>query len=145
VWKVAGNPGKRALNKAEPDFGAVTNIDPPVWLIKEALHMWQRITPLLCAQKVLQFTDLHNLELFYMAYGRWREAQELLTREGLIVTDDKGNTKKHPAATIVNETSKQLATFGALLGLDPSSRQRLLGAQPNCSDNPFMLLLNGGK
>jgi phage terminase small subunit len=47
----AGNPGKRALNKDEPDFGLVTNIEPPEWIAGEARDMWERVVPLLCGQK----------------------------------------------------------------------------------------------
>lgn len=51
----AGNPGKRALNKGEPDFGAVLNIDPPAYLHKYAAEMWKRVTPRVCSQKCPQF------------------------------------------------------------------------------------------
>ncbi|SAL65530.1 hypothetical protein AWB68_03630 [Caballeronia choica] len=36
----AGNPGKRMLNKDEPDFGSVTNLDPPEWIKGYAAEMW---------------------------------------------------------------------------------------------------------
>lgn len=67
--EAAGNPGKRQLNTQEPDFGLVTNIAPPEWLDPVAVEMWERVASLLGKQKILQFTDLHNVEIFCAAYG----------------------------------------------------------------------------
>lgn len=139
--EAAGNPGKRQLNRQEPDFGLVTNIDPPEWLDAEAVEMWERVAPLLCKQKILQFTDLHNVEIFCAAYGNWRRAQAQLAREGPVVMGAQGGPVKNPAATVVKEAAGQMATFGAMLGLDPSSRQRLIGPKKKDASNPFADLL----
>lgn len=139
--EAAGNPGKRQLNTQEPDFGLVTNIEPPEWLDSQAVEMWERVAPLLCKQKILQFTDLHNVEIFCAAYGNWRRAQEQLAREGPVVMGAQGGPVKNPAATVVKEAAGQMATFGAMLGLDPSSRQRLIGPKKKNAGNPFADLL----
>ena len=139
----AGNPGKRALNKEEPDFGGVTNVDPPEWIIGHARDMWERVVPLLCTQKVLQMTDLHNVEIFCNAYGNWRSAQEDVARNGIVVAGSQGGPVKNPALTAINEAARQMATFGAMLGLDPSSRVRLTGGGNKKPENPFGALLNG--
>ncbi|RQU96647.1 phage terminase small subunit P27 family [Burkholderia cenocepacia] len=139
--EAAGNPGKRQLNTQEPDFGLVTNIEPPEWLDDAAVDMWERVAPLLCKQKILQFTDLHNVEIFCAAYGNWRRAQEQLAKEGPVVMGAQGGPVKNPAATVVKEAAGQMATFGAMLGLDPSSRQRLIGPKKKNSGNPFADLL----
>ncbi|AIO33939.1 phage terminase, small subunit, P27 family [Burkholderia cenocepacia] len=139
--EAAGNPGKRQLNTQEPDFGLVTNIEPPEWLDPLAVEMWERVAPLLCREKILQFTDLHNVEIFCAAYGNWRRAQEQLAREGPVVMGAQGGPVKNPAATVVKEAAGQIATFGAMLGLDPSSRQRLIGPKKKNAGNPFAELL----
>ncbi|BBP99098.1 terminase [Burkholderia sp. SFA1] len=139
--ELAGNPGKRALNKDEPDFGLVENIDAPEWIVAEARDMWERVVPLLCSQKILQMTDLHIVELFCSAYGNWRVAQADLVRNGPVVSGAQGGPTKNPAATVAKESASQIATFGAMLGLDPSSRQRLMGGGKKKTDNPFGALL----
>ncbi|MBN3749507.1 phage terminase small subunit P27 family [Burkholderia sp. Se-20373] len=139
--EAAGNPGKRQLNTQEPDFGLVTNIEAPEWLDDAAVEMWERVAPLLCKQKILQFTDLHNVEIFCAAYGNWRRAQEQLAKEGPVVMGAQGGPVKNPAATVVKEAAGQMATFGAMLGLDPSSRQRLIGPKKKNAGNPFADLL----
>jgi P27 family predicted phage terminase small subunit len=141
--KAAGNPGKRALNNDEPDFGLVTNIDAPEWITEEARDMWQRVAPLLLKQKVLQATDLHNVEVFCTAYGNWRAAKNHVAKFGLVLEGASGGPVKNPALTVINEAAKQMVTFGSMLGLDPASRQRLTGAGNDKPDNPFGDLLNG--
>lgn len=139
----AGNPGKRALNTAEPDFGLVTDIDPPEWITGAGREMWERITPLLCRQKVLQMTDLHNVEAFCVAYNTWRLSSADVAKNGVVVAGATGGPVKNPALTALNEASKQMATFGAMLGLDPASRQRLVGGGKKQTANPFGRLING--
>lgn len=141
--KAAGNPGRRALNENEPDFGLVTDIDPPEWISGAARDMWERVAPPLLKQKVLQVTDLHNLEAFCMAYGNWRAAAANVTANGTVVAGATGGPIKNPALTALNEASKQMVTFGSMLGLDPASRQRLTGAGAKKPNNPFGKLING--
>ncbi|WJF91992.1 phage terminase small subunit P27 family [Paraburkholderia bonniea] len=141
--ELAGNPGKRALNKDEPDYGLVTNIECPEWVMGHGKEMWERVAPSLCKARVMQVTDLHNLEIFCMAYDRVRLAEQDLRANGLVVSSAQGAPMKNPAATILNEASRQMATFGALLGLDPSSRQNIVGGGNKKADNPFGALLGG--
>jgi phage terminase small subunit len=65
---LAGNPGKRALNKAEPEFSKITNVDPPEWLSDRAAKMWRMVVPELLRENVVTITDLHNVEAFCVAY-----------------------------------------------------------------------------
>lgn len=130
--QLGGNAGKRALNKNEPQFDQITNIEPPKWLEPLAVEMWQRVVPQLCANDLLTVGDLHNVEAFCMAYARWRQAQESITLYGVVTTNpETGALLKNPAVTVVNEASRQMIQFGSLLGLDPSSRARLIGTPKN--------------
>lgn len=138
--KAAGNPGQRKLNDSEPTFPQIKNIDPPEWIGGFAREMWERIAPELCGQQILTMADIQNFEAFCDSYGRWREARDQLKVEGLIVFGASGQPMKNPLATIINEALKQMATFGSLLGLDPSSRQRLSGPK-KADTNGFSGLL----
>lgn len=133
---LSGNPGKRPLNKNEPKPSAMTEVDAPPWLDGVARDVWGWYAPRLLKTKVLTEIDLHNLEAFCMAYSRWRLAEEEVAEKGLTVSTLNGGIQKNPAVTVVNEALRQIATFGALLGLDPSSRSRIAvpGAQ---TGNPF--------
>lgn len=141
--QLAGNPGKRALNVAEPDFGQVTNIDCPEWLGEHGRSLWEHIVPLLCGQKVLQATDVQNVEVYCNAYDQFRMGQEEVRKNGVTVMGAQGGLIKNPAVTAVKEAVGMMSSYGGLLGLDPSSRQRLLGKKPEGGQNPFAKLLNG--
>ena len=136
--KLAGNPGGHPMNENEPKFSELTNVAPPKWLGPLALNMWDTVMPELLANKILTVPDLHNVEAFCMSYQRWREAEELVNRDGLVIETTHGDGKKHPALTIINEAKTQMMKYGALLGLDPSSRTRLRGEADNKQpSNPF--------
>lgn len=140
--KLAGNPGKRALNHAEPEFSKITDVDPPEWLSERAAVMWKMILPELLRENVVALTDLHNVEAFCTAYDNWRMAQESINKHGIVVAGATGGPVKNPALTAANETMRQMVTFGSLLGLDPSSRTRLIGGNKEKATNEFAQLLS---
>ena len=141
---IQGNPGKRKINKKEPAPDALIEVpDPPEWFGPIAVAAWEQVTPWLVEAKILTVTDLHNLEAFCMAYQRWREAQDDITKNGIIVMGAKQEIK-NPACTVANETLRQMATFGSALGLDPAARARLKPGGKQKPDNPFTAL-RGGK
>ena len=53
---LAGNPGKRALNTAEPQFSKITQIDPPERFSPRAATMWNMIVPELLRENVVIYT-----------------------------------------------------------------------------------------
>jgi len=139
--ELAGNPGKRALNKNEPRFSPVKKAAPPDWFDDTARNMWETITRELCGQGVLCITDLHNVVLFCAAFSNWEKAQREVMARGITVESPVG-PKKNPALTAANEAMRQIVTIGSLLGLDPSSRQRIIGLTgQNNTDNPFTRLI----
>lgn len=135
--QLQGNPSKRALNKNEPQFKEIVAVDPPEWLSDLAVQMWKTVMPELLANKIVTVADLHNVEAFCMAYARWREAEDDVRLNGFVIHTEN-SVIKNPAVTVVNEALKQMVQFGSLLGLDPSSRTRLVGgAKKEMSANPF--------
>ena len=142
--RASGNKGKRPLNSNAPEFSEVTDIDVPEYMLQmdNAAMMWRSVIPELLKNKVLRITDMHNVEAFCIAYHNWRSAQKEVAMLGVTMTTDQGSVIKNPALTALNEASKQMATFGAMLGLDPSSRGRLTGGNGKPKDNPFAKVLN---
>lgn len=70
--ELAGNPGKRKLNRDEPAFTPLTGVSPPDWFIENemplAVVMWELTSKELCAQGLLCVTDLAVLERWCVAY-----------------------------------------------------------------------------
>ena len=142
--ELAGNPGKRALNKQEPDFGLVRNVDCPFWMGDYGRQLWETVAPLLCKERVLEATDIQNLEVYCNAYDQFRMAQEEVRNNGVTVAGATGGLIKNPAVTALKEATAMMATYGGMLGLDPSSRQRLVGGDKKKQNgNPFEGLING--
>lgn len=140
-----GNPGKRKLEKKAPTPASLeVTPNPPEWLGEWAAEMWETIAPWLTQTGIMTRTDTHNLAVFCAAYDRWRQAEAEVAAKGITVVDAKGVLKKNPACTVINEALRQLASFGAALGLDPASRARLMGSGGNDKpENPFLLLKGG--
>ncbi|EQY91140.1 phage small terminase subunit [Escherichia coli UMEA 3318-1] len=128
---LAGNPGKRALNKDEPVFTPIKGVEPPEWFAEEDLPlatiMWQLTTKELCGQGLLCVTDLAVLERWCVAYEFWRRAVKNIARQGNTITGAMGGMVKNPELTAKKEQESEMSSTGAMLGLDPSSRQRLIG------------------
>lgn len=142
---IQGNPGKRKLDKNAPAPDVLAQVpDPPAWLGPIAASIWRQVAPWLVQARILTDTDLHNLELFAMAYQRWREAEDDVTRNGIVVMGAKQEIK-NPACTVANESARRISTFGAALGLDPAARARLKPGGEAEEDNPFLSLVKGGK
>ncbi|WP_349293612.1 P27 family phage terminase small subunit [Salmonella enterica] len=84
--ELAGNPGKRALNKEEPVFTPINGVSPPDWFNEEdmplASVMWELTTKELCGQGLLCVTDLAVLERWCVAYEFWRRAVKNIAKEG---------------------------------------------------------------
>lgn len=145
--ELAGNPGKRALNKDEPVFSPLKGVDVPEWFIEVDLPlatvMWQMTTKELCGQGLLCVTDLSVLERWCVAYEFWRRAVVKVAEQGHVVTGATGGPVKNPQLTAMKEHSSELSTTGSMLGLDPSARSRLIGlAGKGKTDNPFMKMIN---
>ncbi len=141
---VAGRGRKPAIKPDRSvDFDGVYDIDVPSHLesMDQAATMWKSIIPELLKRKTLRLTDMHNVEMFCMAYHNLREAQFEVAQYGVTLQTESGRVK-NPALTVVNEASKQLMSFGSMLGLDPASRARLMGEGGKPKGNSFADVMN---
>ncbi|WP_304167807.1 phage terminase small subunit P27 family [Lonsdalea britannica] len=145
--ELAGNPGKRALNKDEPVFTPLKGVSPPDWFAEAelplAMTMWELTTKELCGQGLLCITDLAVLERWCVAYEFWRRAVINIARQGNTVTGATGGPIKNPELTAKKEQESEMGSTGSMLGLDPSARSRLIGlAGKGKSENPFLKMIS---
>jgi len=91
----------------------------PSWLSPEAKREWRRVMPLLVERRILTDADLGTLESYCVSIGTMREAQKILSAEGLIL-----NGKRHPAFGIMNAAQTSARLAAATLGLTPVDRSR---------------------
>lgn len=129
--------GSKHSNPSAIEFGdTIQDVEPPEWLDDLATTMWRTVAPMLCRQGVLQLTDLHNLEVFCSAYSTFRESEQHVAQNGIVVVGATGGPVKNPALTAKNEAARQMASFGENLGLSPSARARLIGTERK-TENEF--------
>ena len=127
-----GNPGKRKLNEK--------NTPPPDDLNENGKIMWAFVLKELIPQKVLLKTDLQTVANYCIAYQNRKQANRDIERYGSVIESETG-IKRNPAYTTLKEAMADMAKYGSLLGLDPSSRTRLVGNADNEIENPFAELI----
>lgn len=98
----------------------------PAWLDLAAKKKWRQLVPELDRLNMLTIVDGDMLACFCVAWSEHLAATELLAKEGHIVKNEvTGAIKPHPAIAMQRSAWQALRSFGALFGLDPSSRARL--------------------
>lgn len=119
-----GNPGKRPINTDEPVVESSIP-DPPAELSASALVEWDRISVELFNAGMLSGIDLAGLAAYCSIYARWREAEALLQKSGMIISSPNGYPIQSPYLAIVNKCLQQMRGYLQEFGLSPSSRSRV--------------------
>ncbi len=137
---LCGNPSRRPLPKNEPrpESGA-----PPMpdWLDELAKQEWLRIVPGLEACGILSCVDSFVLEGYCVCYSHWRQAEEVVSRAGMVYKSEskKGERFLHqtPHVMLSQKYLAQARLLATELGLSPSSRARLGCPQVSDPNDPL--------
>ena len=123
----AGNPGKRKINKNEPQPKLAASQPPPEWLSDYAKEKWNELVPELVRLDLLSVVDFGALEMACDAYGIWRMFRDELGHQPFRFTyqTDKGNELVKPDYQIMNQACQNYRAFISEFGLSPSARTRL--------------------
>lgn len=126
VKALAGNPGKRALNAAEPQ-PAVPDGPPnaPRFMAETAQREWRRIVRFLLDAGIYTHVDHATLEAYCVVYGRWIDAEKQVQELGPIIETVNGNMITNPYLAVANRCLKQMQSLAAEFGMTPSSRSRV--------------------
>ena len=124
-----GNPGKRALNEEEPDFG-VGAPPKPDWLDGYASAEWDALTGILVPARVLTKGEIGVLVVACDAYSQLRQCQDFLKEQGSLSYDASSATggasyKPYPEVSQRNMARRQYLSALAELGLTPSARTKV--------------------
>ena len=145
VKRLAGNPGKRAMNKSEPipDAGVPTI---PSHLTASAKREWRRIVPLLDPLGLVTRVDRTALAAYCAVYARWVEC-ELKLADGLITTSPNGHQIQSPYLAIANRALSQMDTYLADFGMTPAARTRVRAKPKTTKQSRIARLraIQGGK
>ena len=93
----------------------MTNTKAPVSLTKEATNWWERLTKEYAIEDEAGFLLLQTaLE----AFDRMKEAQKVVSKEGMQVKDRFGQPKAHPLLTVERDSRAQMLMALKSLNLD---------------------------
>ena len=118
-----GNPGKRDLNKREPQPECVENPPPPAHMLALAKEKWRELAPQLSRLRLLTKVDLDLLENYCDAYAKKRAADEFLKKHG--VSYGKKVRRQYPQVAVSERCGALMMAIGDRLGLNPSARSRI--------------------
>jgi len=130
-----GNPGKRPLNKNEPQPEKKIP-KAPDHIIGEAKKEWNRITRELFSIGLITEVDRVALAAYCQCYQRWVEAEEGIVESGLMIKTTNGNVIQSPLVGIANRSMQMMHKFMVEFGMTPSCRTRLV-VPPKKEDNSF--------
>ena len=134
--ELAGNPGKRAMNRNEPKFSGLPTCPPH--LDKAAKTEWKRISKELSAVGLLTAVDRAALAAYCQCWSRWVAAEESIRETSLVVKSAKsGYPIQNPFVAIANTALDLMKKFLTEFGLTPASRSRLSVDADKSSADPF--------
>lgn len=120
-----GNPGHRPVNDREPK--APPGMPScPKWLDKRAKAEWKRMSAILKPLGLLTNMDRAAFAGYCQAYGRWQEAEEELSKTGLVFSTPSGYMQQSPYVAISQANLKTVIKFCEQFGLTPTARSRII-------------------
>ena len=121
---LAGNPGRRPLNKKEPQPRQIIP-DCPAYLDEAAKLEWNRLAPILQQMRVVTDADGIALGMLCQAYATLIRAQSKLTETGLLFKTPSGYVQQSPLIGIVNSSTETITRLCREFGLTPAARTRV--------------------
>lgn len=119
-------PGKHPLSPpGAPDIPSMKMRRPPRWFGKYAKDFWNKTAPKLIKLNLLTELDVGCFEGLCCTYEHYRQSQDILDKEGLIVQDERKLPRKHPAWQMMRESRRQFFTMCKEFGLEPTGRMLL--------------------
>lgn len=134
---LAGNPGKRPLNRNEPQPQGDLH-DAPDWLTDEQKACWTYAIAN-APEGMLRRLDRSAMTAFVVAEDLHRQASIAVGKFGLITkSPTKGEPMQNPYLPIINRQAQIMLKAAAELGFTPSSRSRVtVNKDDGESQNPF--------
>jgi P27 family predicted phage terminase small subunit len=135
---VAGNPGKRRINKSEP-MPQRGRPSPPSHVSDKARETWGYVVAALDQTGVLAKPDALALELLCEAYADYLDARAALKDRGSNYYETVNQTggvmyRAHPAVAVMQDADRRIKAWLGEFGMTPSARSRVHGETPEPDD-----------
>lgn len=126
---VRASGGGRKPKTSTQHKSSLTRIAPPDELIDEmAVRIWKTQSKILIERGTFELEDAPLLVAYCNSFAYMLQAEQEIGAQGLVVPTADGSIKKSPFVGVRNDCIAQLTRTGSLLGLDPLTRLRMLGA-----------------
>lgn len=126
---VRASGGGRKPKTTSQHKSSLTRINPPEELVgPHAVKMWKQQSKVLIDRGTFEIEDAPLLQAYCNAFQRMLDADIEINKQGLTVLTGDGSTKMNPVINAHSKYAQQFSRFGSLLGLDPLTRLRMLGA-----------------
>ena len=131
---VRASGGGRKRKTSMQHQSSISRIAPPPELIDEtAVKLWKSQSKILIERGTFEPEDAPLLLAYCNSFAYMIKADLKITDwaaedGGMVVTTADGSIKKSPYVAARNDYIAQLSRLGSLLGLDPLTRLRMLGA-----------------
>lgn len=131
---LAGNPGKRELNRNEPKPERVIPAVPR-GLPVGARKFWRAHADALGEMGVLTAVDGPAFALMAVHYDIAWQAARTIQDEGLMTVDENGASRKHPLLQVLRDNSGSFLRYASQFGLTPAMRSKVsVPEAPNVDD-----------
>ena len=120
-----GNPGRRAVNTAEPKHGALDAAVPVELVDAAARAEWSRVATVLAAHGHVTTVDRATLLGYCLKYAQWQALEREAAAHPFIVKSPSGYPLPNLALGMANKAFALVLKAAAELGITPSSRSRV--------------------
>lgn len=131
-----GNPGKRALNTAEPIHDPLPEACPDDLTDPVARSEWDRVAPILISRGQVTVVDRGTLMGYCLKYAQWKALEHEAANHPFIVRSPSGYPIPNPALGMANKVFGLMLKAAAELGITPSARSRVAAASVPPTQEP---------
>ena len=139
IKELAGNPGKRPLNRREPKPRG-RKPKPPAHLSDAERAEWRRLQRILEPMGVVTEAEADILAVYVAAYAQWVACRRAIEEKGILVVNEKGFAMRNPALKVSDDAQRTMLRCMGELGMTPSARVRLVA--PESAGDAFEAFLN---
>ncbi|WP_110685086.1 phage terminase small subunit P27 family [Salinicola aestuarinus] len=126
---VRASGGGRKPKTNSQKKSSITRINPPDELMGDAARrIWKQQSKVLIDRGSFEIEDAPLLQAYCNAWQMMLDAEVRIAKEGMTIPTADGSEKMHPVVNVRDKSVQQLSRLGSLLGLDPLTRMRMLGA-----------------
>lgn len=134
---IQGNPGKRAINRHEPQPGQASS-EPPAFLTGEAREHWFRLFPIVSSMRVMTEADVDDLATLCRELATYWNCQRVLDEQGRVyeVTTKSGGVllMPRPEVGMANAALANIIRLSDRFGLNPAYRSKVKVEPPPVDD-----------